>query len=67
MAAEVKQLIDESVMHHRRLGGKVGAAFATSGVAGGGCETTILDILHSLLVRGVEESKSRRVGRGSAL
>jgi NAD(P)H dehydrogenase (quinone) len=53
MAAEVKKLIDDSVMHHGRLSGKVGAAFATSGVAGGGCETTILDIIHSLLVHGM--------------
>jgi NAD(P)H dehydrogenase (quinone) len=53
MAAEVKKLIDDSVMHHGRLSGKVAAAFATSGVAGGGCETTILDILHSLLVHGM--------------
>ncbi len=53
MAAEVKKLIDESVMHHGRLSGKVGGAFATSGVAGGGCETTILDILNSLLVHGM--------------
>jgi len=53
MAAEVKQFIDESVMHHGKLAGKVGGAFATCGVAGGGSETTVLDILHSLLIHGM--------------
>ena len=53
MAAEVKQLIDESVKHHGKLAGKVGGAFATCGVAGGGSETTVLDMLNSLLVHGM--------------
>ena len=53
MAAEVKKLIDESVKHHGKLTGKVGGAFASSGVAGGGCETTILDLLNALLVHGM--------------
>jgi NAD(P)H dehydrogenase (quinone) len=53
MAAEVKQLLDDSVVHHGRLAGKVGGAFATCGVAGGGSETTVLDILKSLLVHGL--------------
>jgi NAD(P)H dehydrogenase (quinone) len=53
MAAEVKKLIDESVKHHGKLTGKVGGAFATSGVAGGGCETTILDLLNALLIHGM--------------
>jgi len=53
MAAEVKKLIDESVKHHGKLTGKVGGAFASSGVAGGGCETTILDIINALLIHGM--------------
>jgi len=53
MAAEVKKLFDESVKHHGKLTGKVGGAFASSGVAGGGCETTILDILRALLIHGM--------------
>lgn len=53
MAAEVKKLIDESVVHHGKLAGKVGGAFATCGVAGGGSESTVLDILHCLLVHGM--------------
>ncbi len=53
MAAEMKQLIDASVKHHGKLVGKVGGAFATCGVAGGGSETTVLDMLNSLLVHGM--------------
>lgn len=53
MAAEVKKLLDESVKHHGKLTGKVGGAFASSGVAGGGCETTILDLLNALLIHGL--------------
>jgi NAD(P)H dehydrogenase (quinone) len=53
MAAEMKKLIDESVKHHGKLTGKVGGAFASSGVAGGGCETTILDLINALLIHGM--------------
>ncbi len=35
MAAEIKSLIDESVVHHGKLDGKVGGAFASSGGPGG--------------------------------
>ncbi|MFQ6134122.1 MAG: flavodoxin family protein [Armatimonadota bacterium] len=53
MAAEVKQLIDDSVRFHGQLNGKVGAAFATSANVGGGNETTVLDILKALLIHGM--------------
>ena len=53
MAAEVKQLIDESVAHHQKLDGKVGGAFASSGGPGGGNETTVMDILKALLIHGM--------------
>jgi len=53
LAAELKQLIDASVQFHGKLAGKVGGAFATSGVAGGGTETTVLDILKTMLVHGM--------------
>lgn len=52
-AAPIKALLDESVVHHGRLQGKVGAAFATSGCLGGGNETTVLAILQMLLVHGM--------------
>jgi NAD(P)H dehydrogenase (quinone) len=53
MAAEMKQLIDESVKFHGRLNGKVGGAFSSSANIGGGNETTILDILKAMLIHGM--------------
>ena len=53
MAAEVKQLIDESVEFHGRLEGKIGGAFSSSANVGGGNETTVLDILKALLIHGM--------------
>ncbi len=53
MAAEVKLLIDASVVHHGKLDGKVAGAFASSGGPGGGNETTVIDILKALLIHGM--------------
>jgi NAD(P)H dehydrogenase (quinone) len=53
MAADLKKLFDESVKHHGKLSGKIGGAFSTSGMLGGGGETTILSILQTLLVHGM--------------
>ncbi len=53
MAAEVKQLLDNSVKLHGKLEGKIGAAFSSSANIGGGNETTILSILNALLVHGM--------------
>lgn len=53
MAAELKQLLDESVAFHGQLEGKVGGAFASSANVGGGNETTVLDILKALLIHGM--------------
>lgn len=53
MAAEVKKLLDESVSNHGKLAGKIGGAFASSGMIGGGNETTILSILQALLIHGM--------------
>lgn len=53
MAAPLKALIDASVKHHGKLEGKVGGAFSSSGVIGGGNETTVLDIIACLLVHGM--------------
>ena len=47
LAAELKQLIDASVQFHGKLAGKVGDA------RGGGTETTVLDILKTMLVHGM--------------
>ena len=53
MAAELKTLLDESVVFHGQLGGKVGGAFSSSANIGGGNETTIMDILKALLIHGM--------------
>jgi NAD(P)H dehydrogenase (quinone) len=53
MAAELKQLFDESVAFHGQLNGKVGGAFTSSANIGGGNETTVLDILKAMLIHGM--------------
>jgi NAD(P)H dehydrogenase (quinone) len=53
MTGRLKSFFDASVEHHGKLDGKVGAAFASSGVLGGGNETTIVSILQCLLVHGM--------------
>lgn len=52
-ASSIKRLLDESVAFHGSLEGKVGGAFASSANIGGGNETTILAILHALLIHGM--------------
>ena len=53
MAWEVKRLLDNSAGKHYALDGKVGGAFSSSCHVGGGNETTILDILHAMLIHGM--------------
>jgi len=53
MAAEVKKLIDDSIILHGQLDGKIGGAFSSAANIGGGNETTILSILQGLLVHGM--------------
>ena len=53
MAWEVKKFFDESSNLHYKLEGKVGGAFSSSCHVGGGNETTILDILHAMLIHGM--------------
>jgi len=53
MAAEVKKLIDDSIILHGQLDGKIGGAFSSSANIGGGNETTILSIIQGLLVHGM--------------
>lgn len=52
-AYQVKQFIDESVLYHGRLTGKVGGAFTSSANLAGGNETTILSILNAFLIHGM--------------
>ncbi len=53
MAADMKAFLDRSVQYHGKLEGKVGAAFASGGVLGGGVETTALDMTKALLIHGI--------------
>lgn len=53
LAWPLKKLLDESVKFHGRLRGKVGGAFSSAANIGGGNETTILSILHALLIHGM--------------
>ena len=53
MAAEMKAFLDRSVRYHGKLEGKVGAAFSSGAVLGGGVETVVLDLLKALLIHGV--------------
>jgi len=53
MAAEIKSFLDKSVVHFKRLAGKVGGAFASSALLGGGNETTVLALLQALLIHGM--------------
>ncbi|MCS7233036.1 MAG: NAD(P)H-dependent oxidoreductase [Synergistetes bacterium] len=52
-SAEIKKLIDNSVKYYGDLEGKVGAAFASCGVLGGGAETAALDIIKAFLIHGM--------------
>jgi NAD(P)H dehydrogenase (quinone) len=53
MAAELKSVFDQSVIVRNGMEDKVGAAFATSGDASGGKETTLLSILQAMLISGM--------------
>jgi NAD(P)H dehydrogenase (quinone) len=53
MAAPLKQLLDDSVVNHGDLDGKIGGAFSSSANIAGGNETTILDILNAMLIHGM--------------
>jgi len=60
-ASELKLLIDQSVKYHGSLDGKVGGAFATAGMLGGGVETTVRGILDALLIHGMVVLGSPRI------
>ena len=53
MAAELKRVFDDFVGVRRKMEGKVGAAFATSGDPSGGKETTMMSIIQALLIYGM--------------
>jgi NAD(P)H dehydrogenase (quinone) len=53
MAADLKRVFDEFVGVRKQMEDKVGAAFATSGDATGGKETTMMSIIQALLIYGM--------------
>lgn len=53
MAAQLKQVLDDFVSTRRKMEGKVGAVFATSGDATGGKETTMMAIIQAMLIYGM--------------
>ena len=53
MAAELKKIFDDFVGIRKKMEGKVGAAFATSGDPTGGKETTMMSIIQCLLIYGM--------------
>ncbi|MCK5450159.1 MAG: NAD(P)H-dependent oxidoreductase [Candidatus Omnitrophica bacterium] len=53
MAYQIKLFFDNSVKFHRKLSGKVGAAFSSAANIGGGNETTINSILNAMLIHGM--------------
>lgn len=52
MAYPVKKFFDESVKYFKKLEGKLGAAFTSTGMIGGGGETVLIDILKAFLIHG---------------
>jgi len=53
MAAELKMIFDRFIGVRKKMEGKVGAAFATSGDSTGGKETTIISIIQAMLIYGM--------------
>lgn len=53
MAAELKKIFDDFVGIRKKMEGKVGAVFATSGDPTGGKETTMMSIIQVLLIYGM--------------
>jgi NAD(P)H dehydrogenase (quinone) len=53
MAAELKAVFEKFVGLRSKMVDKVGAAFATSGDASGGKETTLMSIIQAMLINGM--------------
>lgn len=65
VSGKIKTLFDNTIKIHKKLQGKVGGAFASSGSLGGGNELTLLSIIQMLLVHGLiieGDSKSAHFG-----
>jgi len=53
VSGPIKVLFDRSIVHHGKMEGKVGGAFSSAGVLGGGSETAVLSIIQMMLVHGM--------------
>ncbi|MEE4356644.1 MAG: NAD(P)H-dependent oxidoreductase [Desulfococcaceae bacterium] len=53
MAAELKKVFDDFVSVRKKMEGKIGAAFSTSGDPTGGKETTMMSIIQCMLIYGM--------------
>lgn len=53
MAADLKRVFDDFIGTRKKMEGKVGAAFATSGDPTGGKETTMISIIQCLMIYGM--------------
>jgi len=53
MTARLKGFFDESVKYFNKLDGKLGAAFCSTGVIGGGAETAVMAVLRAMLIHGM--------------
>ena len=62
MAGELKSFLDESVSLHGKLEGKIGGAFASSGMLGGGNETTVLSMVCALMIHGMTVPGNSKIG-----
>jgi NAD(P)H dehydrogenase (quinone) len=53
MTAQLKAVFDQFVSVRKKMEGKLGAAFATSGDPSGGKETTMMSIIQAMLIYGM--------------
>ncbi len=53
VSGPIKSFFDESAKLHGKLSGRVGGAFASCGIMGGGAESTVLSLVQILLVHGM--------------
>ncbi len=62
MSADMKALLDASVKFHGKLAGKIGGAFSSSGMLGGGNETAVLSLIEALLIHGMIVQGNAKIG-----
>ncbi len=52
-AGQIAMFFDETVSKHGKLDGKIGGAFTSSANIGGGNETTVLELVNTMLIHGM--------------